>query len=130
MLDWISCLDMILGYFCLLAELTWSCSSVFTNLDACSATVFRQGKGKINHNPFNSKANAKCGLENPSKRDISKFIWLGKISFSPTCSNPEESTIRQWHFPRHKTYVDKDKFSAGRICCSQLKNRDKVRYSE
>ncbi|KAL5791424.1 hypothetical protein ACOSP7_000018 [Xanthoceras sorbifolium] len=115
MLDWISCLDMILGYFCLFAELTWSCSSVFTNLDACSATVFRQGKGKINHNPFNSKANAKCGLENPSKRDI---------------SNPEESTIRQWHFPRHKTYVDKDKFSAGRICCSQLKNRDKVRYSE
>ncbi|KAL5823108.1 hypothetical protein ACOSQ4_021008 [Xanthoceras sorbifolium] len=94
-------------------------------------------KEKVIVSPLNSKANAK--------------VWTGKSSLSPRLGldnavgrvvkndnsgirlSPvvkEKSTVRQGHFPRPKTSVDKDKFGEGRICCSQLKNRAKVRYSE
>ncbi|KAK1578956.1 hypothetical protein Q3G72_034504 [Acer saccharum] len=97
-------------------------------------------KEKVIVNPLNSRANARewigksslsprLGLDNTVGGHAVKKGNSG-IQMNTVVKDSEKSTIRQRQSPRSETSVDKDKFGVGRISCSQLKNKEKVRYSE
>ncbi|KAK3219582.1 hypothetical protein Dsin_013552 [Dipteronia sinensis] len=114
---------------------------LFSKVDGVKEQRFSDmEKEKVIVNPHNSKANARewigksslsprLGLDNAVGGHAVKKDNSG-ILMSTVVKDSEKSTIRQGQSPRPKTSVDKDKFGVGRISCSQLKNKEKVRYSE
>ncbi|KAI9162341.1 hypothetical protein LWI28_026337 [Acer negundo] len=114
---------------------------LFSKVDGVKEQRFSDmEKEKVIVNPLNSRANARewigksslsprLGLDNAVGGHAVKKDNSG-IQMRTVVKDSEKSTIRQGQSPRPKTSVDKDKFGVGRISCSQLKNKEKVRYSE